>query len=95
MLKSNEDVVAYGIHGFMHFNHIVDIPPGQDGGYAAAFITNSLMFSPDSRSVYTDLGWRFGDIYPNFVQITGTSFLFAYSRELDRNERGHAVSDAQ
>jgi hypothetical protein len=26
------------------------------------------------------------------VTITGTFFVFAYNREADRNERGHAVS---
>ena len=58
----------------------------------AAFITNSRMLSRIQNRSHTDLGWRFGDIYPNFVTITGTCFVFACSREADRNERGHAVS---
>jgi len=43
----------------------------------AAFITNSRMLSRIQNRSHTDLGWRFGDIYPNFVTITGTCFVFA------------------
>lgn len=50
------------------------------------------MLSRIQNRSHTDLGWRFGDIYPNFVTIMGTSFAFADSREADRNERSHAVS---
>ena len=50
------------------------------------------MLSRIQNRSHTDLGWRFGDIYPNFVTITGTCSVFACSREAERNEHGHAVS---
>src|SRR5207244_716195 len=46
----------------------------------AAFIMSGRMLSRIQNRSHTDLEWRFGDIYPNFVTITGTSFVLAYSR---------------
>jgi len=45
----------------------------------AVFITNSRMRSRIQNRSHTDLEWRFGDIYPNFVTIAGTATCFVFA----------------
>jgi hypothetical protein len=57
----NQDVVAYEyVDGCLRL--MVDIPPGRTADIRCA---KGRMLSRIQNRSHTDLGWRFGDTYPN------------------------------